>query len=319
MSAHSEYDAYSSSTPSHAGTADHRARDALDRERERLERLRLHDQEGGTTPTRGAGGGGGGGRAREDSADDADAEVEEEEEEEGERDGEGLEEGEEEGGIMGTVVLPVLDSVRLSRSLVLPFLEISLIVLPCAQIHDRITNPAARASILRFRAAIKQVEREVPGFVNVFVSEVVDSCEVRQPCPFLSLSFLLVQGTMLMVETIYEHSLSRKATRRNLPPSFPSHTTAAVSLAYASSALIPPSSRLSIATSPSHTHPSLVHTTPSSFSPFLSPLVRPSSLCFCHPFFRIALLLLCRQPSAPPFRGSRRRRRRFLTGSVLQP
>ncbi|TNY24501.1 kinase-like domain-containing protein [Rhodotorula diobovata] len=62
---------------------------------------------------------------------------------------------EEEGGeILDTVVLPVLDSI-----------------------HDRITNPAARESILRFRAALQQVEREVPGLINVFVSEVVDSVE----------------------------------------------------------------------------------------------------------------------------------------------
>ncbi|BGP38751.1 hypothetical protein JCM10449v2_002688 [Rhodotorula kratochvilovae] len=58
------------------------------------------------------------------------------------------------GEIIDTVVLPVLDSI-----------------------HDRITNPAARESIRRFRAALQQVEREVPGLINVFVSEVVDSVE----------------------------------------------------------------------------------------------------------------------------------------------
>jgi len=34
--------------------------------------------------------------------------------------------------------------------------------------------------LIRFRAALQQVEREVPGFVNVFISEVVDSVEVRK-------------------------------------------------------------------------------------------------------------------------------------------
>ncbi|BGP14715.1 hypothetical protein JCM10213_002756 [Rhodosporidiobolus nylandii] len=146
-SAHSEYDAYSSTTggsvrrrndeAAAVRTADERARDALDRERARLEALRL--QGGGATPK---------GRSREDSAEDADAEYEEDD---GAREDE-REEGEE--GIMETVVLPVIDSI-----------------------HDRITNPAARASILRFRHAMEMVEREVPGFTNVFVSEVVDSVE----------------------------------------------------------------------------------------------------------------------------------------------
>jgi len=57
-------------------------------------------------------------------------------------------------GIMETVVLPVVDSI-----------------------HDRVTNPAARASILRLRRAIEQAEREVPGLMNVLISEIVDSVE----------------------------------------------------------------------------------------------------------------------------------------------
>ncbi|GAA6034366.1 hypothetical protein JCM8097_002690 [Rhodosporidiobolus ruineniae] len=150
-SAHSEYDAYSPSPASAVNgheprSEEERAREALDRERGRLEALRLREGEGGATPTRSGGrqdereyenghGHGGGGHA-------ADAEEDE------------LEEGEEPGGIMETVVLPVLDSI-----------------------HDRITNPQARASILRFRRAMQQVEREVPGFTNVWISEVVDSVE----------------------------------------------------------------------------------------------------------------------------------------------
>ncbi|GAA5979517.1 hypothetical protein JCM5350_004920 [Sporobolomyces pararoseus] len=68
--------------------------------------------------------------------------------------GQDQEEEEGEGNILDTVALPVLDSI-----------------------HDRITNQQARQSLLRFRAALEQVEREVPGFVNVFISEVVDSVE----------------------------------------------------------------------------------------------------------------------------------------------
>lgn len=48
------------------------------------------------------------------------------------------------------------------------------------QIHDRVTSPQARDSIVRFRAALRQVERDVPGLINVFVSEVVDSVEVSR-------------------------------------------------------------------------------------------------------------------------------------------
>ncbi|GAA5852659.1 hypothetical protein JCM8547_002580 [Rhodosporidiobolus lusitaniae] len=140
----SEYDAYTDTTGSVRRSDSVRARDALDRERERLAALRVSGG-GGTTPTRAGEGVNGRRHAREDTGEEADGEDGEAQEEE---------EEEEEGGILDTVVLPVLDSI-----------------------HDRITNPAARASILRFRKAIEQVEREVPGLVNVFVSEVVDSCE----------------------------------------------------------------------------------------------------------------------------------------------
>ncbi|GAA5969723.1 hypothetical protein JCM11641_008018 [Rhodosporidiobolus odoratus] len=157
-SAHSEYDAYSSAASSSGQDvdtdidSDARARHALDRERERLEALRSREHErerGGATPTRrtvgGAGGGTGAGDSRAEEADGEEGYGDEEE---------GREEGEAEGGIMETVVLPVLDSI-----------------------HDRITNPTAQASILRFRQAIERIEREVPGLINVFVSEVVDSVE----------------------------------------------------------------------------------------------------------------------------------------------
>ncbi|GAA5828369.1 hypothetical protein JCM11251_006216 [Rhodosporidiobolus azoricus] len=148
LSAHSEYDEYSSQASS-AGQerdGDARARDALDMERVRLEALRLREGAGGSaTPTNG--------RRGENDGEEAD------EEDEGGRSESvraeaDLEEGEEEGGILDSVVLPVLDSI-----------------------HDRITNPNARASILRFRQAMLQVEREVPGFTNVWISEVVDSVE----------------------------------------------------------------------------------------------------------------------------------------------
>lgn len=45
------------------------------------------------------------------------------------------------------------------------------------QIHDRVTNLHARDSILRLRQAIKIAEQEVPGLMNVFISEIVDSVE----------------------------------------------------------------------------------------------------------------------------------------------
>lgn len=49
---------------------------------------------------------------------------------------------------------------------------------PALQIHDRITNPSARTSILKLRRAIEQAEHEVPGLMNVLISEIVDSVEV---------------------------------------------------------------------------------------------------------------------------------------------
>ncbi|GAA5931970.1 STE20 family serine/threonine-protein kinase [Sporobolomyces koalae] len=132
-SAHSEYDAYSSGVPS-AVDADERARAALDRERERLEVLRLEqvrEEEQHATPRR-----------------------HDPQHRERELSQEGEEDEDADGNILDTVALPVLDSI-----------------------HDRITNPQARQSLLRFRAALEEVEREVPGFVNVFISEVVDSVE----------------------------------------------------------------------------------------------------------------------------------------------
>ncbi|ORY88905.1 kinase-like domain-containing protein [Leucosporidium creatinivorum] len=125
-SAHSEYSEFSSrpSVPD-----EERARVELDRERERLERMRIGQQQeeerrrGGRTPTNG-----------------------ETEQEDGEQ--------EDNGNIMDTVVLPVLESI-----------------------HDRITNPSARTSILKLRRAIEQAEHEVPGLMNVLISEIVDSVE----------------------------------------------------------------------------------------------------------------------------------------------
>lgn len=93
---------------------------------------------------------------------------------------------------MDTVVLPVLDSVGcfLPSLLPSPFYSFSpssfadacepqLTDKTTPQIHDRITNPSARISILKLRRAIEQAEREVPGLLNVLISEVVDSVEVR--------------------------------------------------------------------------------------------------------------------------------------------
>lgn len=79
-------------------------------------------------------------------------------------------------GIMDTVVLPVLDSVG-ARWV---FWRVSMLTDAVArlQIHDRITNPAARASILKLRRAIEQAEYEVPGLMGVLISEIVDSVEV---------------------------------------------------------------------------------------------------------------------------------------------
>jgi hypothetical protein len=46
------------------------------------------------------------------------------------------------------------------------------------QIHDRVTNAHARKSILNLRQAIRIAEHEVPGLLNVLISEIVDSVEV---------------------------------------------------------------------------------------------------------------------------------------------
>ncbi|GAA5965175.1 hypothetical protein JCM8115_005379 [Rhodotorula mucilaginosa] len=123
------------------------AREALDRERARLEAMRLEDarrRASGEEEARRA-------RLARERAEamgtitSASGSIDGHEDEIGQ---------EEDGGILGSVVLPVLDSI-----------------------HDRVTSPQARDSILRFRAALRQVERDVPGLINVFVSEVVDSVE----------------------------------------------------------------------------------------------------------------------------------------------
>ncbi|GEM06691.1 serine/threonine kinase 25 [Rhodotorula toruloides] len=118
-SAHSEYDDYSSAASSAGGARDpeERAREALDRERERLEALRLHDER------------------------QVQQAMQEQQYAHGQNGatvqaGQSQDLGVDEGGIMESVVLPVLDS-----------------------------------SILRFRATIEQIEREVPGLINVFISE----------------------------------------------------------------------------------------------------------------------------------------------------
>ncbi|KAK4058295.1 hypothetical protein OIO90_000452 [Microbotryomycetes sp. JL221] len=62
---------------------------------------------------------------------------------------------EQDDSILNTVILPVIDSI-----------------------HDRVANPNARASILKLRRAFQIAELEVPGLLNVLVSEIVDSVEV---------------------------------------------------------------------------------------------------------------------------------------------
>ena len=49
--------------------------------------------------------------------------------------------------------------------------------MPIQQIHNRLTNVQARNAILKLRRAIEEAERDVPGLMNVFISEVVDSVE----------------------------------------------------------------------------------------------------------------------------------------------
>ncbi|KAL8286384.1 hypothetical protein RQP46_004401 [Phenoliferia psychrophenolica] len=139
-SAHSEYSEYSSSRS--VGDED-RARVELDRERERIE------------------------REREKAAERSERERQEKDRQQQQQhtprqqngtngsESSGDERDDEEGGnILDTVVLPVIDSI-----------------------HARITNQAARESILKLRRAIEQAEREVPGLLNVLVSEIVDSVE----------------------------------------------------------------------------------------------------------------------------------------------
>ncbi|WAQ80688.1 hypothetical protein PtA15_1A26 [Puccinia triticina] len=84
----------------------------------------------------------------QDQADDEYLHAEGEEEEEDE-------DHESAGEILDTVVIPVIQSIR-----------------------ERIKgNAAAVAAIDKFQLAIETAEREVPGLLNVFVSEVVDSVE----------------------------------------------------------------------------------------------------------------------------------------------
>lgn len=174
-SAHSEYSDYSTS-PSVPN--EQRPRVELDREKERIERERLVLQQREqqqraqvARPDSWASSEDGGGR-------------EEKEEEEVTRErtptnGRTASEEDEEGGsILDTVVLPVLDSVSSFRSAGARRGGTGLMVRDW-QIHNRVTNPAARTSILKLRRAIEQAEREVPGLLNVLVSEIVDSVEVR--------------------------------------------------------------------------------------------------------------------------------------------
>lgn len=78
-------------------------------------------------------------------------------------------EDEESGSILDTVLLPVLDSVRLPL--------VRAVADALNQIHNRLTNVEARNAILKLRRAIQEAEQEVPGLMNVFISEVVDSVE----------------------------------------------------------------------------------------------------------------------------------------------
>ena len=84
-----------------------------------------------------------------------------------------------EGTILETVLLPVLDSVRphppILSSLCSPGFDADED--RNEQIHNRLTNAQARNAILKLRRAIEEAERDVPGLMNVFISEVVDSVE----------------------------------------------------------------------------------------------------------------------------------------------
>lgn len=91
-----------------------------------------------------------------------------------------------------------------------------MLISHATQIHDRITNPAARDSILRFRAALQQVEREVPGLINVFVSEVVDSVEVRL-CLSVPRALRVVDADPSSSSSA--RSLSPRASNGSPPPS----------------------------------------------------------------------------------------------------
>jgi serine/threonine-protein kinase 24/25/MST4 len=65
-----------------------------------------------------------------------------------------INEEQDEEGILDTVVIPVLDSI-----------------------YNRITNQEARKAVYKLRLAIEEAEGAVPGLMNVFVSELVESVE----------------------------------------------------------------------------------------------------------------------------------------------
>jgi serine/threonine-protein kinase 24/25/MST4 len=77
--------------------------------------------------------------------------------------------------ILDSVVLPVLDSVgpALVRIAALP--KCTLFI--SFQIANRITNPSAHAAVLKLRRAMEEAEKDVPGLMNVLVSDLVDSVE----------------------------------------------------------------------------------------------------------------------------------------------
>ncbi|KAK4699784.1 hypothetical protein P7C70_g6476, partial [Phenoliferia sp. Uapishka_3] len=137
-SAHSEYSEFSSSQ---SVQNEDRARVELDREKERMRRER--EKERGVKEE----------REREREEREREREYHQRHGTNG-TNGSNSDEDEEGGNILDTVVLPVIDSI-----------------------HARITNQAARESILKLRRAIEQAEREVPGLLNVLVSEIVDSVE----------------------------------------------------------------------------------------------------------------------------------------------
>lgn len=78
----------------------------------------------------------------------------------------GEDEDEEEQHLLDTVVLPVLDSVRIQNVMFVTELRLP----GYAQIANRITNNKARTSLYKFRRAIEEAEKDIPGLINVFVA-----------------------------------------------------------------------------------------------------------------------------------------------------